>query len=115
MSALTTNTPRADVLEMLHNVGLRPTRQRIALTSMLLRIEDRHVTAQIIYARALKARCPVSRATVTNALRQFERAGLLRRIPVRGSNKAWFRVDLAPPTRMSRAGDSCRLCSWVIP
>jgi Fur family transcriptional regulator, iron response regulator len=88
--SLTSNTQRANISGMLHNVGLRPTRQRIALTSLLLRIEGRPVTAQIIYDRALEARCPVSRATVTNALRHFERTGLLRRIPVRGSKKVWF-------------------------
>ena len=93
MSALTTDTQRADLAEMLHNVGLRPTRQRIALTSLLLRIENRQVTAEIIYDQALEARYPVSRATVSNVLRNFEQAGFLRRIPVRGSKKAWFGVD----------------------
>jgi Fur family transcriptional regulator, iron response regulator len=93
MSGLTTDAQRADISEMLHNGGLRATRHRIALTSLLLRIENRQMTAEIIYQRALEARCPVSRATVTNALRQFERAGFLRRIPVRGSKKVWFSVD----------------------
>jgi Fur family transcriptional regulator, iron response regulator len=93
MPTLTSDTQRTDIPEMLHNVGLRPTRQRIALTTLLLRIKNRRVTAEIIYQRAREARCPVSRATVTNALRDFERAGFLTRIPARESKKAWFGVD----------------------
>jgi Fur family transcriptional regulator, iron response regulator len=79
-----------DVQRLLHNVRLISTCQRIALASLLLRTADRRVTAQILYEEAHEARCPVSRATVCNALRQFERAGLLRRITVHRSKKAWF-------------------------
>jgi len=79
-----------DVRILLQNVGLRSTRQRIALASLLLRTENRHVTAEILHGEAHEARCPVSRATVCNALRQFEQAGLLRRITVHRSKKAWF-------------------------
>jgi Fur family iron response transcriptional regulator len=93
MSTLTSDTQEADIPEMLHNVGLRPTRQRIALTTLLLRTENQQVTAEIIYQQARKAQCPVSRATVTNALRDFERAGFLTRIRTRESKKAWFGVD----------------------
>jgi Fur family transcriptional regulator, iron response regulator len=81
-----------DVQILLHNVGLRSTRQRIALASLLLRPANRRVTAEILYDEAHEARCPVSRATVCNALRQFEQAGLLRRITVHRSKKAWFAI-----------------------
>jgi Fur family transcriptional regulator, iron response regulator len=84
------NRQGAAIQEMLRNVGMRPTRQRIALASLLDKNENPYVTAKIVYDKALDARCHVSRATVCNALRQFERAGLLRRITVHGSNKAWF-------------------------
>jgi Fe2+ or Zn2+ uptake regulation protein len=79
-----------DVQTMLHNAGLRSTRQRIALASLLLRAANRRVTAEILYDEAHQAWCPVSRATVCNTLRQFEQAGLLRRIAVHRSKKAWF-------------------------
>ena len=81
-----------DVQLLLHNAGLRSTRQRIALASLLLRTANRRVTAEILYGEAHEARCPVSRATVCNALRQFEQAGLLRRITVHRSKKAWFAI-----------------------
>ena len=73
-----------DVQLLLHNAGLRSTRQRIALASLLLRTANRRVTAEILHGEAL------SRAPVCNALRQFEQAGLLRRISVHRSKKAWF-------------------------
>jgi Fe2+ or Zn2+ uptake regulation protein len=79
-----------DVQILLHNVGLRSTCQRIALASLLIRTANRHVTAEILYDEAHEAGWPVSRATVCNILRQFEQAGLLRRITVRRSKKAWF-------------------------
>jgi len=88
-----------DVKSVLRNVGLRSTRQRIAVARLLLRDGCRHVTAAIFFDEARKARCFVSRSTVCNALRQFERAGLLRRVPVHGSKKAWFAFDPRVITR----------------
>ena len=80
----------ATIQEMLRNVGMCPTRQCIALASLLDKSENPYVTAKILYEKALEARCLVSRATVCNALRQFERADLLRRITVYGSKETWF-------------------------
>ena len=80
----------AAIQEMLRNVGMRPTRQRIALVSLFDKSENPYVTAKILYDKALKARSLVSRGTVCNALRQFERAGLLRRITIHGSKTVWF-------------------------
>jgi Fe2+ or Zn2+ uptake regulation protein len=83
----------AAIQQMLHNVGMRATHQRIALARLLLRSKNRQVTGEILYDEALEARCPVSRAAVCSTLSQFERAGLLRRIAVHGSKKAWFGVQ----------------------
>ena len=80
----------SDVQILLHSLGLRSTPRRIALASLLLTAMKRRVTAEILYKETRDARCSVSRAAVCNALRQFERAGLLRRIKVRRSRKAWF-------------------------
>jgi Fe2+ or Zn2+ uptake regulation protein len=84
-------TPSAgDVQSLLNSAGLHSTRQRIALASLLLRTANRRVTAEILYEEAHESQCFVSRATVCNAFRHFERAGLLRRITVNRSKKAWF-------------------------
>ena len=82
-----------DVRAMLSSVGLRPTRQRIALVSLLLGARNHRITAEILYDETRRARCPVSRATVCNTLRKFEHAGFLRRISIRRSKRAWFAVD----------------------
>jgi Fur family iron response transcriptional regulator len=78
--------------DFLHSVGLCSTRQRITVARLLLRDANRRVTAEILYDEAREAGCPVSRAAVCRALRQFEQAGLLRRVTSNQSKKSWFVV-----------------------
>jgi Fur family iron response transcriptional regulator len=73
------------VLDLLRGVGLRPTRQRLALARLLFEGEDRHVTAEMLHAEALNEKVRVSLATVYNTLHQFTDAGLLREIVVDAS------------------------------
>lgn len=70
--------------ERLRRAGLRPTRQRVALANLLFAGGDRHVTAEELHAEAVRARLPVSLATVYNALNQFTEAGLLREVAIEG-------------------------------
>lgn len=69
----------------LRRAGLRPTRQRVSLGWLLFARGDRHVTAEMLYDEASKARVPVSLATVYNTLHQFTEVGLLREVAVDGS------------------------------
>ena len=71
------------------DAGLRPTRQRLALASLLFASGDRHVSAEELHEEALKAGVQVSLATVYNTLHQFTEAGMLRILPVEGS-KTYF-------------------------
>jgi Fur family iron response transcriptional regulator len=80
----------SDPKDFLRKVGLCSTRQRIAVARLLLGDANRRVTAEILYEEARQARCPVSRSAVCNALRQFEQAGLLRRIVIDRSKQSWF-------------------------
>jgi Fur family transcriptional regulator, iron response regulator len=73
----------------LRRVGLRPTRQRVALGWLLFGKGDRHITAEKLYEEATSARVAISLATVYNTLHQFTEAGLLREIAVDGS-KTYF-------------------------
>ena len=77
-----TGCPWHDVKSMLRDVGLRPTRQRMALGWILFAKGDRHLTAEMLYEEATKAKVPVSLATVYNTLHQFTQAGLLRQVIV---------------------------------
>ncbi len=84
---------RAHIERALHDAGLRISRQRVALAELLDQSGRRRVTAETLYSDALKARCGVSRATVSHTLRELERAGMLKRVAVPGSKKAWFVID----------------------
>jgi Fur family iron response transcriptional regulator len=84
-----TGCPWHDVKAMLRQVGLRPTRQRMSLGWMLFGKGDRHLTAEMLYEEATKAKVPVSLATVYNTLHQFTEVGLLRQVAVDGS-KTYF-------------------------
>jgi Fur family transcriptional regulator, iron response regulator len=66
-----TGCPWRNVKEKLHKVGLRPTRQRMALGWILFAKGDRHVTAEMLYEEATRAKVRMSLATVYNTLHQF--------------------------------------------
>jgi Fur family transcriptional regulator, iron response regulator len=84
-----TGCPWHDTKTMLRQVGLRPTRQRMALGWLLFAKGDRHLTAEMLYEEATRAKVPVSLATVYNTLHQFTDVGLLRQVAVDGS-KTYF-------------------------
>src|SRR5215212_1806488 len=84
-----TGCPWHDTKAMLRQVGLRPTRQRMALGWMLFAKGGRHITAEMLYEEATRAKVPVSLATVYNTLHQFTEVGLLRQVAVDGS-KTYF-------------------------
>jgi Fur family iron response transcriptional regulator len=69
-------------VERLRGVGLRPTRQRIELASILFKGEDRHVTAESLHEEVTSLGLKISLATVYNTLHQFTHAGLLRQVVV---------------------------------
>jgi Fur family iron response transcriptional regulator len=91
--ALLTGCPWHDVKSMLRDHGLRPTRQRMALGWILFARGDRHITAEMLYEEANKAKVPVSLATVYNTLHQFTDVGLLRQVAVDGS-KTYFDTNV---------------------
>jgi len=84
--------------EWLASAGLRPTRQRLALAALLVGDgENRHVTAESLYALSATSGEKVSLATVYNTLRAFCEAGLMNEVVVDGS-KSYFdtRMDEHP-------------------
>ncbi len=86
--------PWHDVKTMLRDVGLRPTRQRMSLGWILFAKGDRHLTAEMLYEEAAKAKVQVSLATVYNTLHQFTEVGLLRQVAVDGS-KTYFDTNVS--------------------
>jgi Fur family iron response transcriptional regulator len=82
MSSKKTSRIAEDVAARLKRAGLRPTRQRVALASLLFRRGDRHLTAESLHGEAGKAGHRLSLATVYNTLNQFTAVGLLRQVTV---------------------------------
>lgn len=75
--------------------GLRPTRQRLALATLLIGDgRHRHVTAESLFEASRDTDEKVSLATVYNTLRVFSQAGLLREITVNGA-KSYFDTDIS--------------------
>jgi Fur family iron response transcriptional regulator len=97
--------PWQDVKSMLREVGLRPTRQRMALGWILFAKGDRHLTAEMLYEEATKAKVPVSLATVYNTLHQFTEVGLLRQVAVDGS-KNYFDTNTSAHHHFFVEGDN---------
>ncbi|HEY1612147.1 MAG TPA: Fur family transcriptional regulator [Rhizomicrobium sp.] len=79
----------------LRAAGLRPTRQRLALTELLFRAGHRHVTAEALHVEAASAGCHVSLATVYNTLHRFTDTGLLRAVVVDAS-RSYFDTNTGP-------------------
>src|SRR3974390_2496465 len=97
--------PLPGVKAVLRGVGLRPTRQRMALGWMLFGKGDRHVTAEMLHEEAVKAKVPVSLATIYNTLHQFTEVGLLRQVAVDGS-KTYFDTNVTEHHHFSIEGPS---------
>jgi Fur family iron response transcriptional regulator len=83
--ATVNRTSLRDPEGVLRDVGLRPTRQRVALAHLLFSQGNRHFTAEMLYSEATQSNLQVSLATVYNTLNQFAKVGLLREIGVDGS------------------------------
>ncbi|MDO6726589.1 MAG: iron response transcriptional regulator IrrA [Cognatishimia sp.] len=76
--------------EWLTQGGVRPTRQRVTLASLLVGDGlDRHVTAESLFAEVKDHGDSVSLATVYNTLRAFCEAGLMQEVMVDGA-KSYF-------------------------
>jgi Fur family transcriptional regulator, iron response regulator len=100
--------PSRNISQLLRRAGLRPTRQRLALGTLLFEGEDRHVTAELLHAEAIAAGQHVSLATVYNTLHQFKRAGLLRELAINGA-KAYFDTNTSNHNHFFVEADS-ELC-----
>jgi Fur family iron response transcriptional regulator len=81
------------VVARLRDAGLRPTRQRAELASLLFSRGHRHLTAESLHEEAAKAGAKISLATVYNTLHQFKHAGLLRQVVV-DSSRSYFDTNI---------------------
>jgi len=98
--------PYSSVIQKLRHVGLRPTRQRLALAKFLFEGPNRHVTAEMLHEEAAQAKINISLATVYNSLHQFTNAGLLREVVV-DSGRAYFDTNISDHHHYFMAENGC--------
>lgn len=80
---------RAEARRHLVAAGLRPTRPRVRLLTLLVQGGERHLTPDDLRVEAQAAGLGLPLATIYNTLNSFADAGLLRRITI-GPGKVFF-------------------------
>lgn len=70
---------QAEIIEMLLQNGINPTRQRVQIASVMLN-QAQHLTAEAVLASANDRGAQVSKATVYNTLGLFVEKGLIREL-----------------------------------
>ncbi len=107
--------PFSQALDRLRAVGLRPTRQRLALARLLFDGGDRHISAEQLHTEALSSSIRVSLATVYNTLHQFTDAGLLREIVV-DAGRSYFDTNTSDHHHFfyERSGKLCDIPADLI-
>jgi len=69
-----------DVIELLREKGLRPTRQRILIASLIFSGKHRHISPEALADEIESQYGHIALGTVYNTLRQFSDAGLLTQL-----------------------------------
>jgi Fur family iron response transcriptional regulator len=85
-------TCKDDMASHLAAHGVRPTRQRLAIAETLFEGAGRHIDASGLHEELATSTTKVSLATVYNALRAFDQAGLVRRVGLPG-DCVWYDID----------------------
>lgn len=110
--------------DWLEGAGLRPTRQRLTLATLLVGDgQHRHVTAEGLFDASRASGERVSLATVYNTLKSFCEVGLVREITVNGA-KSYFDTDVSNHAHFyweetgelsDAAGTEIRVCDLPAP
>ena len=80
--------------EILKNLNLRPTSQRLAITETLLKKKEVHVTAYSLEKMLIKHKVYIARATIYNNLNELSSKGFLKKVIVK-KDKMWFDTNLS--------------------
>ena len=80
--------------EILKKLNLRPTLQRLAITEILLKKKEVHVTAYSMEKLITKNKIFISRATIYNNLNELSNRGFLKKVIVK-NDKMWFDTNLS--------------------
>lgn len=97
----------SQLADMMHQAGLRPSLQRIAIFAQVANTR-KHPTADEIYAKLAPEYPTLSKTTVYNSLHALVEAGLARELEIESGNKHY---DLAPQPDHSHF--ICRRCGRI--
>lgn len=101
------STSPTSAIGILHQFGIRPSHQRVAVLKHLLEHRN-HSTADEIY-ESLQSYMPViSRTTVYNTLRLFQQAGVIQALSI-GNNPLAFDANNEPHAHLY-----CRNCNKIV-
>lgn len=100
-------------VEMMHNAGIRPSAQRLAILRHVVE-GRRHPTADEIFRDVHMEYPSMSRTTVYNSLSVLTEGGLLRELELESGNR---RYDFAPQPRHGHLRCSCcgRIFDMTLP
>ena len=102
------NYSDAQITDMIHRNGLRPSVQRIAVLSFVANTR-KHPTADEIYGVLSEKFPSLSRTTIYNSLHALVEAGLIRELEIESGNRHY---DLAPQPPHSHF--VCRECGKIV-
>ena len=83
-----------DIVAKIRDAGLKPTRQRIAIASIIFDGTNKHISAENLYHEIIEKNLKISLATIYNNLHQFSKVNLLREIRI-DSSCSYFDTNLS--------------------
>ena len=81
--------PYEKIKNVLRQINLRPTKQRIAIFDILFRQENWHFSADIVEKKCSESGVKISAGTIYNVLNDFYAKGLISKVMI-DDDRSWF-------------------------
>ena len=81
--------PYEKIKNVLRQINLRPTKQRIAIFDILFRQENWHFSADIVEKKCSEIGVKISAGTIYNVLNDFYAKGLISKVMI-DDDRSWF-------------------------
>ncbi|MCG8499331.1 MAG: transcriptional repressor [Firmicutes bacterium] len=105
-------TNAAGFNNILQTWGYKPTTQRQAVLEVILKNQDKHLSAEEVFAETKKTNPRIGLATVYRTLQLFEKVGVLQHISL---DDGCMRYEMADPEqKYEHQHLICEVCSDVI-
>ena len=81
--------PYEKIKNVLRQINLRPTKQRIAIFDILFKQENWHFSADIVEKKCSESGVKISAGTIYNVLNDFYAKGLISKVMI-DDDRSWF-------------------------